>query len=580
MYMLLDQQPRLMPHIRNKYDHAGDQLFNDVNAWEALSKILDCMVKDPCFQNTYVVIDALDECKAGDLPKLLDFIVDKSAEYSNIKWIVSSRNWPDIDKDSNKATSAAVTSYIKLKVERLAINNQYSPETKTMVQQHLLTNAHDTFLWVALVCQAVARMPDWEVDMQAVSAFPPGLYNLYERMINRINDLQVAELCRRVLAAITVVYQPITLDELPSLVELPSKYSGNDEALEYIIGLCGSFMTPRDRTVLLVHQSAKDFLLYKATQKVFPTGISKTHHDIISTSIKAMSRTLKRDIYDLQHPDIPIDDVQPPKPNPLAPVKYCCLYWIDHLLESDFVVELDTETNDGSVVDRFLKQSYLYWLEASSLLRNVFEGKESMRKLEEMLEDKATVSQLHSLVLDMLYCLWHNLLTIKGYPLQVYASLLVFCPAVSLTRLLFQREDKPELKLIPAIKNNWSTRYEGYEVHSQSIKPVNLSPDSTWLVSGSDDRTIKVWDSETGRCLQTLEVSRDTFLRYKSFDDTGTWFQTEYSAFDPDLRSATESILEITTEKLRRKGYGVSWDRRYTKATHQRDRLWQFLRSL
>jgi WD40 repeat protein len=34
---------------------------------------------------------------------------------------------------------------------------------------------------------------------------------------------------------------------------------------------------------------------------------------------------------------------------------------------------------------------------------------------------------------------------------------------------------------------------------------VAWSPDSTRLLSGSDDNTAKVWDTATGRCLRTLE---------------------------------------------------------------------------
>ncbi len=36
---------------------------------------------------------------------------------------------------------------------------------------------------------------------------------------------------------------------------------------------------------------------------------------------------------------------------------------------------------------------------------------------------------------------------------------------------------------------------EKMNAHSQSITSVAFSPDGTKLVSGSDDQTIKVWDS-------------------------------------------------------------------------------------
>ncbi|MEM6597947.1 MAG: NB-ARC domain-containing protein [Cyanobacteria bacterium P01_C01_bin.69] len=43
------------------------------------------------------------------------------------------------------------------------------------------------------------------------------------------------------------------------------------------------------------------------------------------------------------------------------------------------------------------------------------------------------------------------------------------------------------------------------EGHSNWVMSVAFSPDGTQLVSGSADRTIKLWDGATGECLQTLE---------------------------------------------------------------------------
>lgn len=39
-----------------------------------------------------------------------------------------------------------------------------------------------------------------------------------------------------------------------------------------------------------------------------------------------MSITLQRDIYNLRAPRIFINQVEPPDPNPLAAIKYSCLY--------------------------------------------------------------------------------------------------------------------------------------------------------------------------------------------------------------------------------------------------------------
>jgi ribosome biogenesis protein ERB1 len=44
-----------------------------------------------------------------------------------------------------------------------------------------------------------------------------------------------------------------------------------------------------------------------------------------------------------------------------------------------------------------------------------------------------------------------------------------------------------------------------YIGHSDLIRSMDLSPDNQWLVTGSDDKTVRVWDVETGRCVHVWE---------------------------------------------------------------------------
>lgn len=97
IYLLVDQDPSLISHVQKKYEQAGKSVFEDVNAWFTLSEILTNILQDPSLKCTYLIIDALDECVI-DLPKLLHFIVQISSKLTYVKWIVSSRNWPSIEK--------------------------------------------------------------------------------------------------------------------------------------------------------------------------------------------------------------------------------------------------------------------------------------------------------------------------------------------------------------------------------------------------------------------------------------------------------------------------------------------------
>lgn len=382
IYLLSNQQPLLIPNIREKYDNSGKQLFEDANAWVSLSAIFKNILQDPGLVTTYLVIDALDECVTG-LDVLLSLIMETSMANCRVKWIVSSRNWPSIEKIFTSGThdlslslelnevsvSKAVATYIEVKTESLAKENDYDRSTRETVRRHLIQNAGGTFLWVALVCQELETMSSWEVNEESITMFPPGLNELYGRMMDHMNSSRHSQLCRSILATLSIVYRPITLDELPSLVEIPPKAVGKDKALSEIIGTCGSFLTLRDRKIFFTHQSAKDFLLEKQAKTIFPSGETIEHQAILRRSIKTMSRVLRKDIYSLHHPGISIEEVerQRPTPDPLAPIRYACIYWIDHLSETQ-------SPSDYAVIHAFLKNHFLHWLEAMSILRMIYQG--------------------------------------------------------------------------------------------------------------------------------------------------------------------------------------------------------------
>ena len=45
--------------------------------------------------------------------------------------------------------------------------------------------------------------------------------------------------------------------------------------------------------------------------------------------------------------------------------------------------------------------------------------------------------------------------------------------------------------------------------HKDWVSSVAVSPDGKWAASGSDDKTVKIWDLETGECRATLEGHTD-----------------------------------------------------------------------
>jgi hypothetical protein len=393
LYLLISQQPALTAHVRKRYDEAGRSMFEDANAWIALTETFADVLQDPNLDTTYILVDALDECTT-DLPKLLQFLAQQSSASSRVKWIVSSRNWPEIEAELGQAeqeiqlslelnaesVSVAVSIFIRHKVSQLAQEKKYDKKIQDAVFEYLTTNANDTFLWVALVYQELRKTARWNA-LEKLKSFPPGLDALYERMVQQVSVSDDARRCKQVLASVALVYRPVTLAELVSLTELLEDFAEAD--VREIVGLCRSFLTLRGETVYFVHQSAQDFLLEKASNDVFPDGINAVHQVIFLRSLAILSKTLQRDMYGLEAPGLSIDHIESPYLDPLAASRYQCIYWIDHLCDSRSRSGANSAKDAQviAVVREFVEKKYLYWLEALSLCKSMAKGVNLITKL-------------------------------------------------------------------------------------------------------------------------------------------------------------------------------------------------------
>jgi hypothetical protein len=393
IYVLACQQPFLISHLRKEYDHAGRKLFEDSNAFYSLSDIFQYMVQDPKLDTAYLVVDALDECEVG-LPQLLDLITRTvPAESSCIKWIVSSRNRYDIEQclgpdDSHTRLSLelnanhishAVDVYVDHKVSQLvSLRNNKVLQEKVRQQMHQKSDG--TFLWVSLVFEELQKVLG--VDMlEVLEDIPSGLTQVYDRMMKHIQQLRrkYSRRCLLTLSGATLAYQPLHLREIHIVAGLQEEVQ-DLENLERIVNMCGSFLTIRDNYVYFIHQSAKDYLTTNASALIFPAGHGQVHYDIFSWSLDALSKTLRRDMYNLRDPGGMVKDV--PDPDPLVSIRYSCVFWVDHLCEADDQ-SLDQRKNlsDDGVIFTFLKEHFLHWLESLSLIYKLSDGVLSIKKL-------------------------------------------------------------------------------------------------------------------------------------------------------------------------------------------------------
>ncbi|KAK4139138.1 uncharacterized protein C8A04DRAFT_40952 [Dichotomopilus funicola] len=361
IWLLLLQQPRLISHLLQKYKESGADLFREQNAFIALSEAFRNMLKDPKLLPVYLAVDALDECVQGR-SDVIDLISTSLNLSQKVRWLLSSR--PEVDllaglkeqsvNSFNPSSSLVeldtqrleepVNAYINHKLMELKYREGYDDHVLAEISHEVRQRAENTFLWVALVFKELSSVEGWDA-VETVQSIPSGLTDLYSHMMARIDEgsERNRQRCKNVLAATFLVRRPLSLSELIVVAGLPAKI--NPRA---IVDRCGSFLTVKDETVYLIHQSAKDYLGDNYATRLQPAGPAQGCSEIVRRSIDAMSSMLRRNIYDLD-PSFNPENIAPPDPDPLAPIRYSCIFWADHLcsLSSDNSRFLGELTDDG-----------------------------------------------------------------------------------------------------------------------------------------------------------------------------------------------------------------------------------------
>lgn len=385
IWLLLLQQPCLISHLLQKYEKSGADVFAGRNAFYALSDAFQNMLKDPQLSPVYFAVDALDECEQG-LSDLIYLISTSLTLSEKVKWFVSSR--PTVKLKNPNTTRMLleldaqilehpVSAYIDHKLASLKGRDGYDEDILATVSTTIRERAENTFLWAALIFKQLESVEGWyAVDI--IKDIPPGLSQLYGHMMTRIENGQMRdpEYCKNVLIAASLAYRPLSISELSIVAALPSKMNPQN-----IVEKCGSFLTTKQETVYLIHQSAKDYLHENYTSRLHPAGVAQGHAEIGRRSITAMSSILRQNMYNLDFGFKP-KDLVPPNPDPLAALRYSCVFWADHLcILNGENPECKRELTDDGAVFEFLKKRFLRWLESLSLMGNLSDGVQLIRKL-------------------------------------------------------------------------------------------------------------------------------------------------------------------------------------------------------
>ncbi|CAD6565792.1 MAG: hypothetical protein ASARMPREDX12_006774 [Alectoria sarmentosa] len=508
IYLLIDQEKKLIHHVRKRYDSAGRRLFEDGNARYALQEILLDILKDPSLGNVYFAIDALDECDPT-MHDLLKWIIHTKSQTSpRIKWLTTSRNQPAFIERLGRGhqlhtslelnslhVARAVASFIDHKVKGLAELKLYSSELQLSVRMSLLEKSEDTFLWVALVCQELSDVRPQRVKSW-LEKIPAGLIPLYERMLDQVfhqKDEDDIKSCRRILRAVVLAFRPLRLEEIAVFAEV-------SEDVHDLVGHCGCFITIREEIAYLVHQSAKDFLSDVKRKDIFNSGQEHEHAIIARLCLEVMSNKLKKDICDFKKPGICLGDFDDTRIETHIPLytQYACLHWFDHLQQAG---PIEQET--------FLSHRDCRLSEAVLIISSLC----STPRLRKNTDFFSFVNDARRFVLEFRHI-------VEMAPLQVYNSALVFSPKSSIIKRLFSHVIPVWIETLPVVEKAWTASLQALEGHSSSVEAILFSPNDRLLASASDNH-IRLWDPVTGASRGTVEIPETFGVAAMNFSPTG-----------------------------------------------------------
>ncbi|CAG8363197.1 unnamed protein product [Penicillium salamii] len=516
VWLLLVQQPHLMPHLRSKHKHAGSALFKGDGALISLSNAFKGMLTDPVLCPVYFVLDALDECEQG-LDQMVQLISESLALTNKVKWLVSSRptiqlKTPElagslIELDPQRLQDP-VNEYIGHRMSTLTDREGYDDLILAEIEREVRRKAENTFLWVALMFKELdagyesLNPVHGAYALEIVRNIPSGLSKVYDHIMKRIEAgvWKDPTYCKAVLMAVYLAFRPLDLSELAILADIPLKMSPRS-----IVQKCGSFLTIKKDTVFLVHQSAKDYLDVSYRSRLDSGGPAKGHTEISRRSIKSLSSMLKQNVWKLS-PGLKPKHTSPPDPDPLAPIRYACVHWVDHLSFPNHESPDQTgELIKEALTFGFLNTRFLRWLEALSLLGQLSCGVQSIRTLLDLARFQMSQnSQLTEFLKDAERFLLGHGSIIERAPLQVYASALIFSPILSHVRRDQWEERLPFIQAVSGIKGQWGADRQTLEGHSDWVMAIAFSSDGKMLASASYDTTVRLWNAATGAHQQTL----------------------------------------------------------------------------
>lgn len=485
-----------------------------------------------------VVVDAIDECDKEMRGELLRLLVEKIPTLPKLKLFITSRPEPDI---AALLQSRAIVSGMHFKMhgkeDRSNVNDikAYVDAHLTKLlnpadRQQLVERSNGLFIWITTAHLELEQAQDpHAIDTTLKTLLNRGegedLNQVYANILRRVIRERSLEVIRKVIGTILTLFEPVSTEALARLTDIT-----HPQLEKILLSMESVFRV--GSVIEFLHPTFREYLV-STSNTIMPLEVTTVQSNLAVSVLRVLQGELKEDICAIRQPDeahpnnrdiLDLDERLQQLWDKFPALSYSVRYWGSHV--APFV----TNRSVTKELRMLLTTHILHLIELLSLMGQIhlFRSFQEVRKGFESQRLDATGFELCH---DVIRTVQRHQKMLEESALHIYSSAMLFLPRK--TRLWTTYASKFSHR-IPKIVGPLSEHWPSHRVlagHENGTTCVAISPDGTLMVSGSDDKTLRLWDANTGVSTGELKghtkaVTCVAFLPHGLRIASGSWDKT------------------------------------------------------